>query len=318
MVSWWALLFALCLDLVLGDPPWFPHPVRLIGRWAGMIEGACRRCFGASRRAGFVAWLCVTIPTSLVAGTLWWAAGRVSQSLADVVAAILIYFCLAARDLSDHSRRVHAALARGDLPEARRRVAMIVGRDTENLDESEISRAAVETVAESTVDGITAPLFWAVVAGPVGSFAYKAINTLDSMWGHKDPHYERFGWAAARLDDLANLIPARLTAPLIAASAALLRLDPVEALRCWWRDGHLHLSPNSGIPEAAFAGALGIQLGGVNTYGGEVIERARVGSAHERIGAIHILRANALMLSTSVVAAALLVGSRELILRICL
>ena len=190
---------------------------------------------------------------------------------------------------------------------------MIVGRDTDTLDDGEVSRAAVETVAESSVDGVTAPLFWGVLLGPAGMAGYKAINTLDSMWGHRNERFRYFGWAAARLDDVANLLPARLTAPCIVLAAAILGLRPVNALVVCLRDGGKHLSPNSGIPEAAFAGALGVQFGGVNRYHGEVIERTRIGVAHEVLGAGHIHRANHLMLTSAVLASALFLGLRSLL-----
>ena len=173
---------------------------------------------------------------------------------------------------------VFRALAAGDIVEARRRVAAIVGRDTERLDEAGVIRAAVESVAESTVDGVTAPLFFAVVAGPVGAMVYRAINTLDSMFGHQDERYRDFGWAAARIDDLANYLPARLTAPLACLAAALLRQRPRSApCESLLRDGRNHASPNSGLAEAAMAGALGVQLGGAICYDGQPLEKPTIG-----------------------------------------
>ena len=194
---------------------------------------------------------------------------------------VVIYTTIAARDLARHSMAVFRPLAAGDLVEARRRVAAIVGRDTERLDEAGVVRAAVESVAESTVDGVTAPLFFAVVAGPVGAMVYRAVNTLDSMFGHQDERYRQFGWAAARIDDLANYLPARLTAPLVCLAAlCCLRLRPAAA-RCesLLRDGRKHASPNAGLAEAAMAGALGVQLGGVNYYDGQPLEKPTIGDA---------------------------------------
>ena len=175
---------------------------------------------------------------------------------------------------------VFRPLAAGNLVEARRRVGAIVGRDTDRLDEAGVVRAAVESVAESTVDGVTAPLFFAAVAGPVGAMVYRAVNTLDSMFGHQDDAYRRFGWAAARIDDLANYLPARLTAPLLCLAALLLRLAVrAGAARSLLRDGRNHASPNSGLAEAAMAGALGVQLGGLTYYDGQPLEKPTIGDA---------------------------------------
>ncbi len=181
------------------------------------------------------------------------------------------------------------------------RVAAIVGRDTQQLDEAGVVRAAVESVAESTVDGVTAPLFFAAIAGPVGAMVYRAVNTLDSMFGHQDDRYRRFGWAAARIDDLANYLPARLTAPLICLAAALWisSRSGRAALRILARDGRKHASPNSGLAEAAMAGALGVQLGGVNYYDGEPLEKPTIGDAVVPLSPRHIRVANALMFLTS-------------------
>ncbi len=164
----------------------------------------------------------------------------------------------------------------------------IVGRDTDRLDEAGVTRAAVESVAESTVDGVTAPLMFAVVAGPVGAMVYRAINTLDSLFGHQDERYGQFGWAAARIDDVANYVPARCTAPLVCLAALLLRLRPRLAWRTLLRDGRNHTSPNAGLTEAAMAGALGVQLGGVNYYDGQPLEKPTIGEAdHALVGAAH-------------------------------
>ena len=170
-----------------------------------------------------------------------------------------------------------------------------MGRDTEELDESGIVRAAVESVAESTVDGVTAPLFFAIVAGPPGAMVYRAVNTLDSMFGHQDRRYAQFGWAAARIDDAANYIPARLTAPLLCLAAFLWRQRPGQAVRTLLRDGRKHASPNAGLAEAAVAGALGVQLGGTNFYGGRPLDGPTIGDPLTPLGPRHIRLANALM-----------------------
>lgn len=293
------VIIAFLLDLVLGDPVWLPHPVRWIGRFAAGLESPLRRVIRPERLAGIFAVLLVLGATGATAFLAVWAARFWHPLAGDLVSVILLYTCFAGCDLARHSGRVYRALDAGDLPEARRRVGLLVGRDTENLDEPEVVRAAVESVAENMVDGVTAPIFFAVLGGPVGAMVYKAINTLDSTFGYKNERYLRFGWASARLDDVANWLPARLTAPLVAVAAALLGLRPAGAWRMFRRDGRNHPSPNSGLTEAAVAGALGVQLGGVNSYFGKPSERPRMGDPLESLQRRHILRVNRLMLLAS-------------------
>jgi len=306
------ILAAVALDLLIGDPRWFPHPVRGIGLLALRLEGPARRCFARPKVAG----ICVAIVTVGVAGALAFAvvagAGRLHPLLADVASILLIYTAIATRDMARHSMSVYRALADGDLAEARKRVSMIVGRDTDCLDEPEVARAAVESVAESIVDGITAPLFFAAVFGPVGAVVYRAINTLDSTFGYKNVRYLKFGWASARLDDLANLIPARLTGPMVCLAAAGLRERAVASLRTLLRDARNHASPNAGFTEAAIAGALGVQLGGLNYYFGRPSRKPTIGDSVETLGKAHIPRANALMFATVGIFLALCLGCRAL------
>lgn len=293
------ILSAVVLDLALGDPRWLPHPVRGIGWLAVQCESIARRVFSNVRLAGIVAVLAVCGITGAAAWTAIHLAACVHPLVGDVVAILVIYTSIAARDLARHSTTVFEALSRGNLADARVRVAAIVGRDTARLDEPEIVRAAVESVAESTVDGVTAPLFFAIVAGPLGAIVYRAINTLDSMFGHRDQRYREFGWAAARLDDLANYVPARLTAPLVCMAAMLLGQRPAGAVRILARDGRNHDSPNSGLTEAAMAGALGVQLGGTNHYDGQPLEKPTLGDPITTLAARHIPAANTLMLATA-------------------
>ena len=247
--------------------------------------GALARSHRRAACSGQLGWPVsfAALSTYIVVGAAAWGAIRLAAVVhplaGDVVSILIIYTTIAARDLARHSMAVYRSLAAGDLVEARRRVGAIVGRDTDRLDEAGVVRAAVESVAESTVDGVTAPLLFAVVAGPVGAIVYRAVNTLDSMFGHQDERYRQFGWAAARIDDLANYIPARLTAPLMCVAALLLRLRPGSALRTLLRDGRKHASPNAGLTEAAMAGALGVQLGGVNYYDGQPLEKPTIGDA---------------------------------------
>ncbi len=303
------------VDLLLGDPRWLPHPVKLIGRFAAALEAPVRRLVPIPRLAGIL----VVVAVLGVTGGATWAAVRlaliVHPIIGDLVAIGLLYTCFAARDLIDHSNGVERALAECNLFEARRRVAMMVGRDTERLDEGETVRAAVESVAENLVDGVTAPLFFAVLAGPVGAMMYKAVNTLDSTFGYKNERWREFGWASARLDDLINWIPARLTAPLVPLAALLLCLKPFEAVRIVLRDHAKHPSPNSGFAEAAVAGALGVQLGGVNYYFGRASERPRLGDPVQPLARRHIGQANRLMLATSALALGVFIVLRLLVMQ---
>jgi len=304
------ILIAVALDLVLGDPRWLPHPVRGIGGLASRLEAVSRRWLGGTRTAGAFAALAIYA----VAGGVTWIAIRASGDLdplaGDVVSIVVIYTTIAAHDLAAHSMAVFRSLATGNLAEARRRVGAIVGRAPDRLDEAGVARATVESVAESTVDGVTAPLMVAVIAGPVGAIVYRAINTLDSMFGHQDERYCRFGWAAARIDDLANFLPARCTAPLVCVAAFLLRLRPAASLRMLLRDGRKHASPNAGWTEAAMAGALGVQLGGVNYYDGQPLEKPTLGEAIVPLCAAHIRTANAVMFVTVGLFVAISLGLR--------
>lgn len=267
------LTYGVAADLLIGDPRWLPHPVAGMGRLASFLERVWRSSGAPLRIAGVGAWLgvlCVTC--GCVYATVRWLPEPYVQIY-------WIYSLLALRSLDDHAMVVVRALRRGDLGAAREAAGRIVGRDTAHLDEREVMRATVETVAENMSDGIVAPLFWLLIGGPVAMAGYKAINTLDSMFGYRNDRYRDFGWCSARMDDLANWIPARVTAMLIWLVAALwpgLRLMP--SIRATLRDAHKQPSPNSGYPEAAAAGALGVQLGGVNYYGGVRSEKSLLGT----------------------------------------
>jgi len=289
------ILLAMLLDLLLGDPRWLPHPVQGIGWLAQRAEAPLRRLIGNPKLAGVVAVVAVVGSTTLVGLGLLKGAALLHPLLGDLVAILLLYTCLATRSLHDHALAVYRPLKAGDLAAARQRVSWLVGRDTEQLDEAEVTRAAVESVAENTVDGCTAPLLYACLAGPLGVLAYKAISTLDSTFGYKNERYLQFGWGSARLDDLANLIPSRLTALLTVAVAWLLRLRAGNAWHIFWRDRHNHPSPNGGQIEATVAGALGVQLGGVNSYFGQPSRRPLMGDPLQPLAARHILQAVQLM-----------------------
>ncbi len=275
----WQILAAVVLDALIGDPPAWPHPVKGIGRLAQRCEALCRR-FGDGVLAGAITVVLVLGGTIVVvAGGL--AAARALHPVAGIALSVyLLYSAVALRDLVRHAMRVHEALAVGDLETARQRVAMIVGRDTKSLDAEGVIRAAVESVAENIVDGITAPLFYAALGGPVAAIGYKAVNTMDSLFGYRNARYERFGKVAARLDDAANFLPARLTGLLLVAAAVLFGLDGRRAWRIFRRDRLAHKSPNAGHPEAAVAGALGVRLGGPAVYFGRLVDKPAIGDDH--------------------------------------
>jgi adenosylcobinamide-phosphate synthase len=268
---------AVILDWTLGDPRWFPHPVVGIGRLISLLEPRLRRLV-ASELVGGVLLLVLTVGmTALAAWLAVVGAYAVNRSAGLAVAVVLSWSCLAARSLHGESGLVAKALDRGDIPTARQMLGRIVGRDTDGLAEPEIWRGAVETVAENSSDGVIAPLLFLMVGGPFLGLAYKAVNTLDSMVGYKNETYLLFGRASARFDDLANWVPARLTGLCMVLAAPLVGLSAANAWRMMGRDGRNHSSPNSGIPEAAAAGALGVQLGGTNWYFGRPVDKPTIG-----------------------------------------
>lgn len=271
------LLSAVALDLLLGDPRWLPHPVVGIGRLVSALEKPLRRLIRNQRLAGVLLLIGVVGTTVLLAYLLLKGAAALHASLGAALAAVLAWTCLAARSLQRESGLVADRLVAGDLEGARHYLSRIVGRDTADLDEAEIWRALVETVAENTSDGIIAPLFYLLIGGPVLGLAYKAVNTLDSMVGYKNERYLEFGWASARFDDLANWLPARLTGFLMVVAAPIVGLSAGKSFKMMIRDGGNHSSPNSGIPEAAASGALGIRLGGMNRYFGQPVEKPTIG-----------------------------------------
>lgn len=261
---------AFFLDLFVGDPRNMPHPVRGIGFAASKAETFFRHSMAKNEKGAGI--LTVVL---VVGGTIGisWAILQLSFFIhpwfGAAVSVLMLYYCFATGDLAAHARAVYGALHRGELDSARQKVGMMVGRDVDNLTESGVAQAAVESVAENSVDGITAPLFYALLFGPVGAMAYKAVNTLDSMFGYKSERYLSFGWASAKLDDVVNYLPARLTVPFIAVAAWLNRLDGGAVFSSVVRTARLHASPNAGYPEAAYGGALGVRLGGPRTYGGK-------------------------------------------------
>jgi adenosylcobinamide-phosphate synthase len=302
---------ALLLDLALGDPRWFPHPVVLIGRLINSQETVLRNAVKNERLAGVVL-LIATVAVTMAATWLLLRCTAYLHPLAGLLAAIIISAtCLAARSLHKESALVADALVSGNIEAARSNLAYIVGRDTADLEESEIWRALVETVAENSSDGIIAPLFWLTLGGPVAAMGFKAVSTLDSMVGYRNERYLHLGWASARMDDLVNFIPARLTALLMILGAPLAGLSARNALVITLRDRLKHPSPNSGHPEAAAAGALRVRLGGAASYGGRASWKEYLGDPlsplDERAyrGMIRLMYITTLLMAAACITAAL-------------
>ncbi len=306
------------LDFFLGDPQGWPHPVRVIGWLVSTLEGRLRAMFPKTRLGELAAGReLVVFVLMAVAGVSYGAmqvAGRIHPALLFVLSSIMCWWALAARCLKTESMKVCDALEAGDVESARRAVSMIVGRDTERLDADGIARAAVETVAENTSDGVVAPLFYLILFGPVMGLLYKAVNTMDSMVGYRNERYLYFGRAAAKVDDLANWVPSRLAALLMIACAwALPGYDGYGAWRVWRRDGRRHASPNSAQGEAACAGALGVMLAGDAWYFKELCHKPTIGDEVRPIAAEDIRRANRLMYASSVLGLFLLTAAYAMV-----
>ncbi len=289
------------LDALIGDPR-RGHPVAGFGRFAGAVE---RRLYKPSRRSG-VAFVAVTVAAPVLAAAVAARATRDKPLARAAVTAAATWAVLGGTSLRREATALADALERGDLDQARDRLPSLCGRDPSHLDEKEIARATVESVAENTSDAVVGPLVWGAIAGLPGLVGYRAVNTLDAMVGHRSERYRAFGWAAARLDDVANLVPARLTALLSVLAAK----RPRTAAAAWWRDGHRHPSPNAGQCEAAFAGALGVRLGGRNTYAGRVEHRPHLNEAGRPPEPPDIRRATRLSTVVGLGALAVAIGSR--------
>ena len=273
----WLIPAAFLLDLLIGDPRGMFHPVVLIGAVINRLEFLLASVFNNRRLAGVLLAGSTLLITGVVAYGVLWLAAEIHPVAGLVVAVWLAYTTLALRALHKESREVVRFVEQKRLAEARRSLAMIVGRETANLDEEGILKACIETVAENTSDGVIGPLFYLSIGGPVLALLYKAASTLDSMVGYRDDIYRELGWASARLDDLLNLLPARLTGMLMVLAALFCGLDARGAWRVMLRDARKHASPNAGFPEAAAAGALGVRLGGPAVYFGVPVDKPTLG-----------------------------------------
>jgi adenosylcobinamide-phosphate synthase len=303
--SWMVIPAAFALDMLLGDPRRFPHPVRWMGRAITTAEPWFRRLPANRLLAGGL------FTATLVAGT-WVAAALMISLCREIRPALgtaleigMVYFCLSARSLYDAALEIFKLLKLGRPEEARSRVALIVGRDVDRYQAEDIARASVETVAENFVDGVLSPLFFAALGGAPLALAFKMVSTLDSMVGYKNERYIDFGKASARLDDVFNFIPARLSVPLIALAAQALSRTGGRSLHTAWFEGRNHTSPNAGRPEAAFAGALGVRLNGPNTYGGILVKKPFIGVRFREVCVDDVKKACHLMMLASLLSAAL-------------
>lgn len=295
------LAIGFVLDMILGDPYSLPHPIRLIGRLIAALEKAMRKRFPERERLGgtLTAIIVLLLSTVVPLGILI-VCYKVNVRLGAAVEGIFCYYLLAAKCLKKESMKVYRAIEEKDVEKARQAVSMIVGRDTKPLDEKGIIKAAVETVAENTSDGVTAPMFYIMLGGGAAGFFYKAANTMDSMIGYKNDKYINFGRFAAKLDDVLNFIPSRLTALLMILSAYMLGYDGKNAMKIWRRDRFNHASPNSAQTEAVCAGALDVMLAGDAYYFGKLLKKKTIGDDIRPVENKDIVRANRLMYCTAV------------------
>lgn len=313
-----ALVLGFFLDLLLGDPRSIPHPVVGIGKLISALEKALRRVCPKTERGekltGGILWCLVVLISTAVPSVILWFCHWVSPWLRLAVESIMCWQVLATKSLRDESMKVYATLKTGSLECSRRAVSMVVGRDTQRLDEDGVTRAAVETVAENTSDGVVAPMLFLAVGGAPLGFFYKAVNTLDSMLGYVEPPYKNIGLVSAKMDDVMNFVPARLSALLMLAAGALLRLDVKNGWRIFRRDRFNHASPNSAQTESACAGLLGLRLAGDAWYHGVLHKKPYIGDAVRPICHEDIPLAGRLMYITALLALLLFAGVKALLI----
>ena len=303
MMEWvtpvYILPAAFALDIMLGDPHGLPHPVRWMGKAIEWLEPRFRRLHVNLTFSGMLYAAVLILGTWLLTFFVLAAAHKVHPFLNTLLEIILIYYCLSTRSLEDAAMEVKQCLQQKKVQAAREKVAMIVGRDIDNYKEEGLARATVETVAENLVDGVTAPLFFAAIGGAPLALAYKMTNTLDSMVGYKNQTYQQFGQASAKIDDVLNYLPARLTVPVIALAARILSGNGKRSLVTAVCEGANHASPNAGYPEAAFAGALSVKLNGPNYYNGKLVDKPYIGVRFGCSTSGHIKKACDIMMLSS-------------------
>lgn len=306
MLTLGALVIGFFLDLLIGDPHFLYHPIRLVGNLISVTEKGLRKVFPKTEKgeltAGIFLVIIVAGISTAVPSLILYGAWRLNPWLYFAVQAVMCYQLLATKSLKDESMKVYDKLKEEDLPGARYAVSMIVGRDTQVLDETGVTKAAVETVAENTSDGIIAPMLFMAIGGAGLGYFYKSINTMDSMVGYKNDKYLYFGRVAAKLDDVVNFLPSRISALLMIAACTFTGLDRKNAFRIWKRDRFNHASPNSAQTEAVMAGALGVQLAGDAWYFGTLYKKKTMGDAQRHVEYEDIRRANRLLYGTAVLA----------------
>lgn len=305
MMTLGAIVAGFILDLIFGDPHWLPHPICLIGNLIGFLEKNLRRLLAPGKTALLLGGaLMVVIVLSLsyvVPYAVLMLAEQASPWLRFALETIMFYQIFATKCLRDESMKVYTALHNNDLEDARVKLSWIVGRDTKELTAEEVTKGAVETVAENTADGIIAPMFYMFIGGAPLAFLYKGINTMDSMVGYKNDKFLYFGRCAAKLDDVANFIPARITGILMILASYFLNMNAAGAWKIFWRDRYNHLSPNSAMTESVTAGALNIQLGGDHYYFGKLVHKDTIGDNIRLVVAEDIVAVNNLLYMTAVI-----------------
>lgn len=296
------LILAYIIDLIIGDPQWHFHPIRLIGKFIIYVENKLReKCKNEKdeQKSGAILWFIVIITSFLVPFIIVFIANKINMFVGIIVEGILCYYILATKSLKDESMKVYNSLKSNNLTEARRNLSYIVGRDVDKLDEKSITKAAVETVAENTSDGVIAPMLFIMIGGASLGYLYKAVNTLDSMVGYKNEKYIKMGRFSAKADDLFNYIPARLSAIIMILTAFILKYDYKNAIKIYKRDRYNHSSPNSAHTESVCAGALNIMLGGSSYYKGILVNKPTIGDNIREVETEDIKKANTLMYGTS-------------------
>lgn len=318
MMSLCALIMGFCLDLLIGDPHWIPHPIIFIGKLISALEKLARRCFPKTVRgenaAGAVIWLVVVLVSTGVPALILWLAYGFRVWLGLALETIMCAQILATKSLRQESMKVYAALKTGDLSKAQYAVSMIVGRDTQRLDEAGVARAAVETVAENTSDGIIAPMLFLAIGGAPLGFLYKAVNTMDSMLGYVEMPYKNVGLVPAKMDDVFNYLPARISAFLMLAAGVLLGMDGKNGWKIFMRDRYNHASPNSAQTESVCAGLMGLRLAGDAWYHGVLHKKKFIGDPLREIVPEDIPRSCKLLYATAILGLVMCAAIKLLIL----